>query len=174
MILYELTFGWDIGGEGSDGSANKIEEEPQTPTPITDILQNQSESFTTAPPPQQRLDPLVASLTRMDEEMANVPTTKVPILGEIPLDGSIVVLLPAALIAVVGFILSISIALNSKDLIAQQMGEVAGKMEDINTAMSKPPVKKSVQYEGCRGLCSNQEEQLDSMRNFMNSLAPKN
>ncbi len=148
-----------------EGKAEE-EEEDKTPTPITDGLQRQSESFTTEPQPQQRLDPLVASLTRMDEEMINTPTTKVPLLGEIPLDGSIVVLLPVALIAVVGFIMSINIALNSKDAIVE-------KMDEINAVLSAPPVKQAPVSDGCRGLCSDQEEQLDSMRNFMNSLAPK-
>mmetsp|Transcript_9143 Transcript_9143/g.11437 ORF Transcript_9143/g.11437 Transcript_9143/m.11437 type:complete len:276 (+) Transcript_9143:75-902(+) len=151
--------------EGKEKEQEEVEED-KTPTPITDGLQRQSESFTTEPQPQQRLDPLVASLTRMDEEMMNTPTTKVPLLGEIPLDGSIVVLLPVALIAVVGFVMSINIAFNSKDAIVE-------KMDEINNVLSAPPVKKAPETEGCRGLCSDQEEQLDSMRNFMNSLAPK-
>ena len=163
----------------SDSNSNEQqvgeEVEPKVPTPITDGLQKQSESFTSEPQPQQRLDPLLASLTRMDEEMMNTPTTKVPLLGEIPLDGSIVVLLPVALIAVVGFVMSINIAFNSKDIIVQKMDEanLSGKMYEINAAMSNPPVKQSVEYDGCRGLCNNQDEQLDNMRNFMNSLAPK-
>ena len=164
----------------SDNNSNEQQQEgeevePKVPTPITDGLQKQSESFTSEPQPQQRLDPLLASLTRMDEEMMNTPTTKVPLLGEIPLDGSIVVLLPVALIAVVGFVMSINIAFNSKDLIVEKMDEanLSGKMGEINAAMSKPPVKQSVEYDGCRGLCNNQDEQLDNMRNFMNSLAPK-
>lgn len=142
------------------------EEEDKTPTPISDGLQEMSKSFTSEPVQRQRLDPLVASLTRMDEGMLNTPTTKVPLLGEIPLDGSIVVLLPVALIAVVGFILSINIALNSKDAIVE-------KMDEINAVLSTPPVKETVVADGCRGLCSDQDEQLNNMRDFMNSLAPK-
>jgi hypothetical protein len=125
-----------------------------------------SKSFTEEPIRQQRLDPLVASLTRMDADMINTPTTKVPLLGEIPLDGSIVVLIPVALIAIVGFIMSINIAMNSQDLISE-------KMDEINAVLSAPPVKQTVVNEGCRGLCSDQDQQLDNMRGFMNSLAPK-
>lgn len=158
----------DNGGiEGNrEKEAEKEVVEERTPTPVTDGLQKMSQSFTTEPKPQQRLDPLVASLTRMDKDMMNTPTTKVPLLGEIPLDGSIVVLLPVALIAIVGFIMSINIAFNSKD-------ELVQKLDEINAVLSTPPVKQSVVNEGCRGLCSDQDEQLDNMRGFMNSLAPK-
>ncbi len=142
------------------------EEEEKTLTPISDGLQEMSKSFTSEPVQRQRLDPLVASLTRMDKDMLNTPTTKVPLLGEIPLDGSIVVLLPVALIAVVGFILSINIALNSKDAFVE-------KMDEINAVLSSPPVKETIVSDGCRGLCSDQDEQLNNMRDFMNSLAPK-
>lgn len=155
--------------EEGEAEAKKVEEEEETtPTPVTDGLAQQSKSFTSEPKQTQRLDPLVASLTRMDNEMVNTPTTKVPIIGEIPLDGSIVVLLPVALIAVIGFITSINIAFNSSDAIVQ-------KLEEVNAVLSAPPVKQNVITDdsGCRGLCSNQDEQLDNMRNFMNSLSPK-
>lgn len=151
-----------------EGEASKEEEDKTTPTPMTDGLAQQSQSFSSEPVQPKRLDPLVASLTRMDDDMVNTPTTKVPLLGEVPLDGSIVVLLPVALIAIVGFIMSINIAFNSSDAIVQ-------KLEEVNTVLSTPPAKENTITEdsGCRGLCSNQDEQLDNMRNFMNSLAPK-
>ena len=142
------------------------EEEEEEPASFIGELQEMSKSFTEEPIRQQRLDPLVASLTRMDADMINTPTTKVPLLGEIPLDGSIVVLIPVALIAIVGFIMSINIAMNSQDLISE-------KMDEINAVLSAPPVKQTVVNEGCRGLCSDQDQQLDNMRGFMNSLAPK-
>lgn len=48
-------------------------------------------SFSTPPPvPQRRLDPLMASLTRMDASTANGPTRNLPLLGEVPVDGSLV------------------------------------------------------------------------------------
>jgi hypothetical protein len=60
-----------------------------------------------APPPvpPKRLDPLMASLTRTDPSAADVPTKNVPFLGEIPVDGSLALLIPAAGIAVIGFTL---------------------------------------------------------------------
>jgi hypothetical protein len=151
--------------KATEGGEEKVEEEAE-PTPISDALQRQSSAFTVEPEQQERLDPLIASLTRMDADMVNTPTTKVPLLGEIPLDGSIVVLLPVALIAVVGFIMSINIAFNSADIISQ-------KVDQVSNVLSTPPAKKTVQYDGCRGLCSDQDGQLDNMRIFMNSLAKK-
>jgi hypothetical protein len=148
--------------EASSNNSNvEGEEEEQTPTPIADGLKLQAESFVKAPEPQQRMDPLIASLTKMDADMANPPTTKLPLLGEMPLENA--VFLPVAVIAVVGFIMSINIAFKSADDIVQ-------KMDEINSVLSTPPAKPDVVSEGCRGLCSDQDQQLDNMRAFMNSL----
>jgi len=164
----QLSSSSDDGDQHISANTNSDEEE-KTPTPVDDILKRQSDTFTSEPAQQRRLDPLIASLTKMDEDMLNTPTTKVPLLGEIPLDGSIVVLAPAAVIAVVGFIMSINIGLNNKDALFE-------KVTEVNTVLSKPPVKKSVVLDtnSCRGLCSNQDEQLESMRGFMQGLAQKN
>lgn len=95
--------------------------------------------------------------------MANLP-----LLGEVPLDGSIVVLAPVALIAVVGFILSIKIGLESKDALVQQLDE-------INSVLSQPPVKQTIMDDlgGCRGLCSDQGEQLNNMKGFLEGISKK-
>eukprot|EP00557_Chaetoceros_sp_GSL56_P011320 CAMPEP_0176478888 /NCGR_PEP_ID=MMETSP0200_2-20121128/1429_1 /TAXON_ID=947934 /ORGANISM="Chaetoceros sp., Strain GSL56" /LENGTH=183 /DNA_ID=CAMNT_0017874861 /DNA_START=18 /DNA_END=566 /DNA_ORIENTATION=+ len=113
------------------------------------------------PLPPKRLDPLVQSLTRNDVNTENSQTANLPLLGEVPLDGSIVVLAPVALIAIVGFVLTIKIGLESKDALVQQLDE-------INSVLSQPPVKQTVVDEsGCRGLCSDQSEQLNYMRGFL-------
>lgn len=118
-------------------------------------------------PPPQRVDPLVQSLTRNDVNTESSQTANLPLLGEVPLDGSIVVLAPVALIAVVGFILSIKIGLESKDALVQQLDE-------INSVLSQPPVKQTVVNEsGCRGLCSDQSEQLYNMKGFLEGLSKK-
>eukprot|EP00559_Dactyliosolen_fragilissimus_P006996 CAMPEP_0184856072 /NCGR_PEP_ID=MMETSP0580-20130426/1226_1 /TAXON_ID=1118495 /ORGANISM="Dactyliosolen fragilissimus" /LENGTH=137 /DNA_ID=CAMNT_0027350849 /DNA_START=265 /DNA_END=678 /DNA_ORIENTATION=- len=129
--------------------------EPTTPesTPI-EVTQSLS---------QQNLDPLVASLTRTDSA-ANNKMSKVPIFGEIPIDGSILVLAPAAVIAVLGFALSIQIGFRAKDSLVE-------KLNEVNAVLAAPPVKKSVEYSSCRGLCSDQGEQLEQMRKFMGNLA---
>lgn len=124
------------------------------------------ETAPSTPPQERRLDPLVQSLTQMDEETANGPTQSVPFFGEIPADGSILVLAPVALIAVIGFILTIQIAFSSKDV-------WVSAIDELNAQLSKPPVKETVVLNECRGLCSDQDAQLDGMRSFMQSLAPQ-
>ena len=114
----------------------------------------------------ERLDPLVDALTKMDEETAKAPTTKLPLLGEVPVDGSLLVLAPVALIAVVGFIMSIQIGIQSKDTIVE-------KFDEINYSLSRPPAKVApkVDPSACRGLCSDQGYQLDTMKGFMEGLS---
>ena len=57
--------------------------------------------------------------------------------------------------------------MQSKDAIVQQLNE-------ITSVMSSPPSKKAVVPDGsCRGLCSDQDEQLNAMRGFMEGLAKK-
>ena len=123
------------------------------------------EDYTDAP--QQRLDPLIASLTRIDEPTPdNVPTVQAPLIGEIPADGNLALLVPAAAISVVGFIFSIVVAFNSRDAIVSEVSKVElPKMEYTPT---------KVDPEKCRGLCSSQEEDLDGLRNFMESLRRDN
>ena len=117
--------------------------------------------------PQQRLDPLIASLTRIDEPTPdNVPTVQAPLIGEIPADGNLALLVPAAAISVLGFIFSIVVAFNSRDAIVSEVSKVElPKMEYTPT---------KVDPEKCRGLCSSQEEDLDGLRNFMESLRRDN
>eukprot|EP00560_Eucampia_antarctica_P006251 CAMPEP_0197827416 /NCGR_PEP_ID=MMETSP1437-20131217/4197_1 /TAXON_ID=49252 ORGANISM="Eucampia antarctica, Strain CCMP1452" /NCGR_SAMPLE_ID=MMETSP1437 /ASSEMBLY_ACC=CAM_ASM_001096 /LENGTH=243 /DNA_ID=CAMNT_0043428245 /DNA_START=39 /DNA_END=770 /DNA_ORIENTATION=- len=114
---------------------------------------------------ERPLDPFMAAVTQMDDKTANAPTVKVPLLGEIPIDGSILVLVPTVLIAVGGFVFSIIIGIQSKDAIADQITQVT-------QTLSTPPVKtQTVVTDGCRGLCSDQAAQLETMRGFMQSLA---
>lgn len=114
----------------------------------------------------ERLDPLIEALTKMDEETAKAPTTKLPLLGEVPVDGSLLVLAPVALIAVVGFIMSIQIGIQSKDTIVE-------KFDEINYSLSRPPAKVAPKIDpgACRGLCSDQGYQLDTMKGFMEGLS---
>jgi len=142
-------------------------EEEKVPTPQTDALSQKSVSFTNEPKAPERIDPLIQSLTRNDVDNSNKKMTNLPLLGEVPVDGSLVVLVPVAIIAIVGFIMSIQIGFQSKDAIMQQLDE-------INNTMSQPPVKMNVvPTSGCRGLCSDQGEQLDTMKTFMEGLSKK-
>ncbi|KAL7475892.1 hypothetical protein ACHAW6_001787 [Cyclotella cf. meneghiniana] len=120
------------------------------------------------PPPYQpriqTLDPLVASLTRLDEPIpSNTPTTNIPLIGEIPADGNLALFVPAAAIAVLGFIFSIVVAFNAKDSIVQELSQVElPKMEYTPTVVDEGV---------CRGLCSSQDSDLEGLRGFMQSLA---
>jgi len=82
------------------------------------------------------------------------------IQGEVTMDGSVLVLAPAAVIAVVGFIMSVNIALNSQDEIVSA----------LNSVEIKPRNEQSVPLGVCRGLCSTQETDLNHMRSFMRGL----
>lgn len=148
-------------------TGEEYNEENSIPTPQNDALSQQAQSFTNEPKAPERLDPLVQALTKMDEKTANAPTKKLPLLGEVPVDGSLLVLAPVALIAVAGFIMSMNIAFQSKDLISQQLDE-------INAVLTAPPVKQTVvKSDECRGLCSDQNDQLDTMKGFMEGLSKK-
>lgn len=120
-----------------------------------------------APPiERRRIDPLIASLTRIDEPTpSNVSMVQVPLFGEVPADGTLALLIPAAAISILGFILSIVVAFNSRDSIVQGLSSVElPKMEYTPTIVEEGK---------CRGLCSSQDEDLDGLRNFMESISNK-
>lgn len=130
------------------------------------MVQNEQQMPPANARPEARIDPLIASLTRIDEPTpANVPMVQAPLIGEIPADGNLAVLVPAAAISILGFIFSIVVAFNSRDSIVQEISKVElPKMEYTPTVVDEGK---------CRGLCSSQEEDLDGLRNFMESLSRK-
>lgn len=135
------------------------DEENKVPTP--------QKSFTNEPKAPERIDPLIQTLSRNDADDSNAKKVKLPLLGEVPVDGSLLLVVPVAVIAILGFIMSIQIGFQSKDAIVQQIDKISG-------VMSQPPVKKTVvPTSGCRGLCSNQDEQLDYIRGFMEGVSKK-
>jgi len=114
-----------------------------------------------------KLDPLTSSLTRSDEPVPdNNPSQRAPLFGEVPIDGSVVVLAPAVVIGVLGIIFGIVVALNSEDSFVQEVSPAE------LTRMEYAPTKAE-EGMSCRGLCSSQEEDLDGLRNFMGSLSKK-
>jgi len=150
------------GGEKSedDGSSAEQSDEAEETTASVPAVPR-------GPPPvkEVRMDPLIASLTRTDPQTADAKSINVPLLGEFPIDGSVVVLAPAAIIAVLGFVMSINIAFNSKDVILSSV-------QGVGEVMSTPPVMKTtVRSDGCRGLCSSQESDLEGLRSFMGRFA---
>lgn len=118
------------------------------------------------PKPKRQLDGLMAAVTRTAPSDTNTPTTNLPFFGEIPIDGSLLVLAPAAVIAVLGFVMSIVVAFNAKDTFVDQLAVLS---QEINSAALAET--NSVSDGSCRGLCSSQDQQLEGMRVFMESLA---
>lgn len=114
--------------------------------------------------------------TNDDKSQAPEPGSLFPI--ELPIDGSLVVLLPAVGIAVLGIITSIMVISNSADpVLAAPPG--GGTMIDAAGQVGIQATERMVENisdatdEACRGLCSSQEEQLENMRSFMNKFAAK-
>jgi hypothetical protein len=103
----------------------------------------------------------------MDPATANAPTRKLPLFGEVPVDGSMTVLLPAAGIAALGFIFSIVVAFNSQDEFVRIIAQAGTDIADQATQKTNMVYDENV----CRGLCSSQESDLEGLRNFMQSLA---
>ena len=134
-------------------------EVPEESTPLEMV-----QSAPSPPEPKaKRLDPLMASLTRIDPNAPEVPTTNVPLLGEIPLDGSLVVLAPAAIIAVVGLITSVIIGFQSQDSIVDALNQVS---QEVTQSAAE---RANMMYDenACRGICSSQEQNLEGLRGFM-------
>eukprot|EP00978_Attheya_sp_CCMP212_P010207 scaffold24519_cov53-Attheya_sp.AAC.3 len=122
-------------------------------------------------PRAKRMDPLMASLTRDDSGSSGGDSKKmnVPLFGEVEVDGSLVVLAPAIVIGIVGFIMSINVALNSKDAISSSLSQYSESAN--NAAISRTNV---VPGDGsCRGLCSSQESDLEGLRGFMTGISKK-
>jgi hypothetical protein len=114
---------------------------------------------------ERELDPLIMSLTRNDQ--LDSESVNAPLFGEIPVDGSLVVLLPALLIGVVGFAMSINIVLNSQDAIVDSLNQIS--QDAAAAAVAKTNIAAPL-ADGCRGLCSNQEADLQGLQTFMQGI----
>jgi len=143
----------------SDGNDSSPEESFPTndENPFAPESKGTEEAETPASRPKPS-NPLTDPLVRMATNPS--PTKTVPLLGEIPLDGSLVVLLPAAAIAVLGAIASLFVAYNARDDIIQSLASV-----------NPPPPRKQVISDKCRGICSSQEESFESLQKVMGSWA---
>jgi hypothetical protein len=156
-------------------SSNNDEPEPDEPMPVLPITDPVMAAMSSVPPPppkRRQLDGLMAAVTRAAPSTAatqNVKTTNLPFFGEMPVDGSLLVLGPAAVIAVVGFVMSVVVAFNAKDTFVDQLAQLS---DDINTAALVKTNQGSLDG-SCRGLCSSQEQQLEGMRAFMEGISTK-
>lgn len=143
------------GEEPVSEAASEVEEEA-IPVPV-----GEPASKPTAEQAPPRLDPLLVSVTRMDDATKSAPTMNVPIWGEVILDKSLFVLLPVAAFAVLGFLSFIVVAANSGDAFINAMNE--------NAMLKGYPTPTT--EEGCRGLCSSQEQDLESLRTYMKAIS---
>lgn len=125
---------------------------------------------TPEPVPPKILDPLMASLTRVDAGTANLGTRNIPFFGEVPADGSLIVLVPAAISAILGFALSIVIAFNSKDAIVATLTQVSDELSQTPVSRPSQTYDESV----CRGICSSQGQDLEGLKTFLNKISNKN
>lgn len=143
--------------------------EPQDEAPEEDPVEAYRVASTDSSPPVRQVDPLVAALTRND---AAPPTTaektiNAPLLGEIPIDGSFVVLVPAAIFAVLGVLVGIVVAFNARDdFVVPSLTDVSDGINEAAYAKANTQVVDGV----CRGICSAQEDDLDGLRTFMEGL----
>ena len=118
-------------------------------------------------PPRKRLDPLLVSVTRNnDPNYANTPKKTFPLIGEVTMDRSLYLIVPAALFGALGLGASLLLLLNSGDAFVNAIGQSVAEA-------SQSPVTTSVPVDGCRGLCSSQEADLEGLRAFMEGLAGK-
>ena len=110
-----------------------------------------------APPPvqQPRMDPLMASLTRIDPETAGSSEAS---------EWEKKLLYPALGFAAIGFFASLFMTVTSMDTIS-------AKLQQSTEVLSQPPVMNKQYDDACRGLCSSQDQQLEDMRSFMNKFA---
>jgi hypothetical protein len=151
---FSILYSTEEGSESSEPEASSPEMvSPSVPTPPP-------------PVPPKRMDPLMATLTRMDPATANAPTKNVPLFGEVPVDGGLTVLVPAAVIAVLGFIFSIVVAVNSQDELVRTFSQVT---DGVSQQVAQQP-NKAYDPNVCRGLCSSQEQDLEGLRAVMESL----
>jgi hypothetical protein len=132
----------------SDSSASNV------PPPVP-----QREAAPRTTPSPKRMDPLLASLTRNNPE-TKAPTRNVPILGEVAMDKSLPLVGFAVVFAILGFVASVYVAINNQDAFAE--------------ALKSNPMLQSAQSapdgEGCRGICSSQQDDLEQLRVFMGGL----
>jgi hypothetical protein len=109
----------------------------------------------------------------MDDDTINAPRTNVPLWGELILDRSLLVLLPVATFAVVGFFLSVYVGVNAQDTFVDALAETARQQSSQLPGVPPPAGGVVLDESACRGLCSNQEQDLQNLAGFMESLRRK-
>ena len=131
-----------------------------------DLLPSQVSSNLSPSTAPRQLDPLFSAVTKMDLQTQSAERISVPIWGELILDRSLFVLLPIAVFALGGILLSFYVLVNSSDTFVTAI---------VDTAMKQSiPTSSSLQEsDSCRGLCSSQAQDLEGLRSYMNRLGGK-
>lgn len=123
---------------------------------------NDDETPRTTQPKDIPLDPLFKAVTRSGPLADAAKTVQVPLFGELSLDQSLFILLPIVAFAILGIITSIVVLINSTD-------EFATAIQNQQVSASASAVDPST----CRGLCSNNNNDVDSLRQYMMGISGK-
>ena len=118
------------------------------------------DEYTFTPPPTPPPPPsLLLSLTSVESQGVSKESSKgvikLPLLGSLPLDGSLLLAVPAAVIGVLGVLTALYVAINSAD-------ELGTALKSTN--LSPAEKRKADVGRGdkvCRGLCYDQDEDLE-------------
>jgi hypothetical protein len=140
--------------DARDDENNQQEVPSVVPAPVRAVSQS------------KRLDPLLASLTRMDDETRNAKRISVPIWGELILDRSLMLLLPVGAFAILGLGTSIFVAINAKDAIIDTLLDATTDQVYLK-GVSSPDYDPNI----CRGLCSSQQDDLEALGSYMKSIS---
>ena len=82
------------------------------------------------------------------------------------MDKTLFIALPTVTFALLGFFSFFMVAMNSGD-------EVMNAVNEWNDIALNPTNNAAIDPDACRGLCSSQEQDVEGLRNFMNSLGGK-
>lgn len=122
----------------------------------------------TSRPATKTLDPLFIAVTRSDDDVEDGVRAKksisVPILGELILDKSLFILLPVSGFAVGGVLLSAYILFHSGDAMVDAIMDNAIQQSSTSSIVPTNP------GDGCRGLCSSQQQDLEGLKAFMSGI----
>lgn len=136
-------------------------------------LPQQVSPVSNSPPPipQKRMvDPLMDRMTRDNPASANLPTRNIPLFGEIPVDGSLMLLVPAVVFAILGFVMSAVIAIKAQDQIFDTFSQATNAMAQSAINQPNQVYDKNV----CRGICSTQQDDIEGLYQFMKSITRTN
>eukprot|EP00518_Triparma_eleuthera_P016779 CAMPEP_0197560218 /NCGR_PEP_ID=MMETSP1320-20131121/22705_1 /TAXON_ID=91990 /ORGANISM="Bolidomonas sp., Strain RCC2347" /LENGTH=174 /DNA_ID=CAMNT_0043121743 /DNA_START=111 /DNA_END=632 /DNA_ORIENTATION=+ len=103
--------------------------------------------------PREAFTYTVRDMTKAPSGPAPTTNVKLPLLGTIEVDGSSLLVVPAAVIGVLGVLTSLFIGLTSTDSVERALEQLR---EDEKAARST----KKVERKDCRGLCGSQEDDL--------------